>query len=476
MKKYPYAIGVSPIPQVISLVLLFSLLITACSPAAPATTQATQPPAATEPGATQPAATEPAATEPDQTTEPAATSEGAVQGSGEVSMWTEFTAGGEAAGIEELVNTWNGKNNGITINHRPIGNDEFFTVVRTGLAGGEPPDLLQFEGYQQTRDFAAAGQLEDITDLWNRVKDNFDLADAGEAACTYEGKVYCIPYTFLTGWQIFYNPDLLAQNNIEVPTTMEEFLDAAQKLKDAGVTPVALGNQAGWPGEHWWMGFLVQRCGVDTVYSAIRQEGAKFTDECFVQAATDFQNLAKSGFLSPGAASDDYGLGQAVFESGKAAFFQTGAWYASGWDQPGQTPTPFEIAIMPFPRFSDAANQEDVFGAITHVFAVPSNAKNKEAALSVLEWLASSEAGNIWAKNGNASVIKGAVDTSAPQVVKDLYTNAKAATKSLPWLENELPPGVGEDKIYNGTVALITGDMTPEEFTQSIQEALEAAQ
>src|SRR5215212_9206348 len=359
MKKYPHKLLL--MLQLISSVLLISLLVTACAPATPAPTQAPQVPVATEPAATEPAATEPA-----QTTAPEATSaEGAVKGSGEVNMWTEFTAGGEAAGIDELVKTWNDKNNRITINHRPIGNDEFFTVVRTGLAGGEPPDLLQFEGYQQTRDFAAAGQLEDITNLWNRVKDRFDLADAGEAACTYEGKVYCIPYTFLTGWQIFYNPDLLAQNNIEVPTTMEEFLDAAQKLKDAGVTPVALGNQAGWPGEHWWMGFLVQRCGVDTVYQAIHKEGAKFTDPCFVQAAADFQNLAKSGYLSPGAASDDYGLGQALFESGQAAFFQTGAWYASGWDQPGQTPTPFEISIMPFPRFSDAANQEDVFGAIT---------------------------------------------------------------------------------------------------------------
>ena len=469
MKKYPHAAGKAPIVQWISLALFFTLLISACAPAAPATSEATQAPA-TEETTQEPAET----TEPAQTTEPEATGE-AVQGSGEVNMWTEFTAGGEAAGIDELVETWNAKNNGITINHRPIGNDEFFTVLRTGLAGGEPPDLMQFEGYQQTRDFAAAGQLEDITDWWNTVKGNFDLAEAGEAACTFEGRVYCIPYTFLTGWQIFYNPDLLAENNIEVPTTMEEFLDASEKLKAAGVTPIALGNQAGWPGEHWWMGFLVQRCGVDTVYSAIRMEGAKFTDACFVQAAADFQGLAQAGYLSPGAASDDYGLGQAVFESGQAAFFQTGAWYASGWDQPGQTPTPFEISIMPFPRFSDAANQEDVFGAITHVFAVPSNAKNKEAALTVLKWLASEEAGNIWAKNGNASVIAGAVDNSAPQVIKDLYTNAKAAAKSLPWLENELPPGVGEDKIYNGTVALITGDMTPEEFTQSIQEALEAA-
>jgi ABC-type glycerol-3-phosphate transport system substrate-binding protein len=96
--------------------------------------------------------------------------------------------------------------------------------------------------------------------------------------------------------------------------------------------------------------------------------------------------------------------------------------------------------------------------------------------MQVLEWLMSEEASQIWAKNGNASVVAGAVDSSAPDVVKQLYTNAKAADKALPWLENELPPGVGEDKIYNGTVALVSGAMTPEEFTQSIQDALEAAE
>src|SRR5688500_1063482 len=102
----------------------------------------------------------------------------AVQGSGDVSLWTELTQGGEGAGIEELVETWNAKGNGITVTHRPIGNEEFFTVIRTALAGGEPPDLLQYEGYQQTRDFAAAGQLTDLTELWESVQDRFTLSEA----------------------------------------------------------------------------------------------------------------------------------------------------------------------------------------------------------------------------------------------------------------------------------------------------------
>lgn len=434
----------------LGMLLILMLLLTSCA-------QPTQAPAAqTE----APAAEEPAA--------PAAQS-----GPVELSMWTEFTTGGEATGIDAIIAAFNEKNPDIKVTHRPIGNEEFFTVVRTGLAGGEPPDILQFEGYQQTRDFAAAGQLLDVTDLWNASKERFDLADAGEYSCTYEGKVYCIPFSFITGWQIYYNPTILEENGIAVPQTMEEFLAAAEKLKAAGITPIALGNKDGWPGEHWWMALLVQRCGVDTIYSAIQKQGAKFTDECFVQATNDYKNLADSGYFSAGAASDDYGTAQAVFLSGKSAFFQTGAWFASGWES---QPPPFEVGIMPFPRFSDSEFDQEIIGAITHTVGVPSASKHTAEAMKFLEFLTTEEAGQIWAKNGNASVIAGAVDAAAPQVVKDLYNNAKSASNSLPWIENELPPGVGEDKVYNGTVALLTGDMTAEQYLQSIQDALDAAE
>jgi raffinose/stachyose/melibiose transport system substrate-binding protein len=396
----------------------------------------------------------------------------AAQPSGDVSIWTEFTAGGEATGIDKLVEAWNAKDNGITVTHRPIGNEEFFTVIRTALSGGEPPDLMQYEGYQQTRDFAKAGQLTDLTDWWKANQDRFALSDAGAAACTYDGKIYCMPFTYQTGWQIYYNPEILEANNIEVPTNYDEFIAALDTLKAAGVTPISLGAIDGWPAEHWWMAFLVQRCGVETVYKAIHQDGASFTDECFVQAAADLQNLAQGGYFSAGATGDDYGAAQALFLSGKAAFFQTGSWFASGWEE---TPPAFDVGIMPFPRFSDAAFPEDVTGAVTHVFAIPTGAKNPEAAMEVLDWLASDEAAAIWAGNGNMALIKGAVEENAPDVIKQLWASVGDASAALPWIENELPPGVGEDKVYSGSVALLSGDMTPEQFSQSIQDALEAS-
>ena len=396
----------------------------------------------------------------------------AAQASGTVSLWTEFTAGGQMTGIEALLEAWNAQNTGITIDHRPVGNEQFFTVIRTALAGGQPPDLLQFEGYQQTRDFAAGGQLTDLTEWWTANSENFALPESGARACTFEGRVYCVPFTYHTGWQIFYNPEILEANGIAVPQTYDEFLAASETLQGAGVTPIALGARDGWPSTHWYMAFLVQRCGVETVYQAIEQDGASFTDECFVQAAADLQALAQTGSFSPGVASDDFGTAQALFLAGRAAFFQTGSWFASGWEQ---TPPSFDVGIMPFPRLTDAANTDDVTGAVTHVLAIPTGAANPDGAMAVLEWMSSEEAANIWAANGNISMYNGAVEASAPPVVQDLWATAQEAELALPWIENELPPGVGEDRIYTGTVALINGSTTPEEFSQGVQDALVAA-
>ena len=388
-----------------------------------------------------------------------------------VTFWHEFTAGSEANGVKALDSGF-AKQGKYTLKQRPIANEQLFTVLRTGLAGSLPPDVVQYEGYQQTRDFAKAGQLTDLTDLWTANADKFLLSDSAKAACTYQGKIYCIPYTFATGSQIYYNADLLKKQGIEPPKTYEEFLAAAQKLKDAGVTPISIGAKDGWPAEHWWMLFLVQRCGVATVEKAETKNGAKFTDPCFVQAAQDLATLGERGFFSKGAASDDYGTALSVYRAGKSAFFQTGSWLASGLES---EPTTFSTGILTFPRMADDKHPGDITGAITHVFGIPTKAKNPEGARAFLEYMLGDEATTAWAKAGNLSLREGMVEQFGGPTLQPLWKSVLSADASLPWMENELPPGVGEDKIYNGTAALVSGRTSPEDFVKSVQTALDAA-
>ena len=392
-------------------------------------------------------------------------------GATEVTFWHEFTAGSEAAGVKALDEGFAGQGK-YTLKQRPIANEQLFTVLRTGLAGSLPPDVVQYEGYQQTRDFAAAGQLKDLTDLWTANQDKFLLADSAKDACTYQGKIYCIPYTFATGSQIYYNADLLAKQGIEPPKTYDEFLAAAAKLKSAGVTPISIGAKDGWPAEHWWMLFLVQRCGVETVQKAESKDGAKFTDPCFVQAARDLASLADQGYFAKGAASDDYGTALSVYRAGKSAFFQTGSWLASGLQS---EPTTFKTGILPFPRMADDQHPGDIVGAITHVFGIPTGAKNPDGARAFLEYLMTDPATTAWAQSGNLSLREGMVEQHGGPTLQPLWQSVLSADASLAWLENELPPGVGEDKIYNGTTALVSGRVSPEDFVASVQTALDAS-
>jgi raffinose/stachyose/melibiose transport system substrate-binding protein len=390
----------------------------------------------------------------------------------QVTFWHAFTGGAESGAIKNILDEFNKQNKDLTVKDRGIGNEEHFTVVRTGLAGASPPDLVHYEGYQQTRDFAKAGQLTDLTDLWEKYKDKFILQESAKRACTFDGKIYCIPYTFHSGFQIYYNADLLAANGIAPPTNFEEFTAAAQQLKDKGVTPVAIGAKDGWPAEHWWMNFIVQRCGVAHVYDVVEDKGAKFTDECFVQAAQDVAGLADKGYFSKGAASDDYGASLSVFSSGKAAFVQTGSWYAA---ELVEQPTKFKYGIVPFPRFAQAEQTDDITGAVTHVFGIPTKAKNPEGARRLLEHLLSEGSTARWAKAGLFSLVKGAVEANGPTQVRPLWDAVLQAKASLPWLENELPPGVGEDAIYNGATELVAGRIEPQEFVESVQAALDKA-
>lgn len=393
-------------------------------------------------------------------------------GEGEVTFWHAFTAGAEAPAIKEILGEFDQQSEQYSVKDRGIGNEEHFTVVRTGLAGSAPPDLVHYEGYQQTRDFAEAGQLTDLTDLWEEHQDKFILEESAKRACTYEGKMYCIPYTFHSGFQIYYNAEMLEQHGVEPPQDYEDFLAAIDTLKTKGVTPVAIGAKDGWPAEHWWMNFIVQRCGVEHMYDVIEDRGAKFTDDCFVQAARDLADLADRGAFPEGAAGDDYGAALSIFGAGKSAFMQTGSWYAA---QLSEEPPKFDYGIVPFPRVDGTEFPDDITGAVTHVFGIPAKADNPEGARALLEHMVSEESTARWAEGGLFSLVEGAVEENGPEAVMPLWDAVMTANSSLPWLENELPPGVGEDTIYNGATELVAGRVEPEQFVADVQAALEKA-
>jgi raffinose/stachyose/melibiose transport system substrate-binding protein len=396
-----------------------------------------------------------------------------------LTVWHEFSGEGGTA-MDTVITGYNKANPKAKFKGRAIANDQVNTIVRTGLSGSNPPTVLQYEGYQQTADYAKAGQLMDITSWYDKHKQDFTYGEsqAVKDACQYKGKVYCIPWNVDTSEQLFVNPDLMKQHGLTAPATIAALKSEAGKLKGASVNPISLYAGDGWPAAHWWYLLSIQRCSVDTILAAAKQSGAKWDDPCFLQSAQDLYDIGKAGVFPQGVQGQDYNAMLQLFLSGKAAMMNTGTWFNSTL---AQTPPKFETQAVPFPQVDPSKPSKQILGGFTNVFGVPARSGNTDAGLKFLDYLADpgTGAGAAFSKSGLINVVKGADKEMNPRVKAsyDQIANALAlpGNNVVAYFENLVPPSVGEDVMYNGSAALASGSMTPKDFVTKLQKAAETA-
>ena len=126
-----------------------------------------------------------------------------------LSFWSEWSADPERSVADALVEQFNAANPDIIIEHRPIENEQFFTVLRTGFTSGEPPDIFQHEGHNNLFQFSDLGEVEPIDDFW---AENGDRFLPGTDASIKKGDTYFgVPWTIHTDTQIYYNDKLLTE-------------------------------------------------------------------------------------------------------------------------------------------------------------------------------------------------------------------------------------------------------------------------
>ena len=218
----------------------------------------------------------------------------------------------------------------VTIEITVLENEAFKTKLTTVMQSGEVPDIFQSWGGGTLKEQIDAGLLQDITPYLDADggawRDTF--APGALAVFASDGENYGVPWDMgMVGW--WYNKDLFAEAGItEVPTTWTEFLADVQLLKDAGITPISLGEGDTWTGMHIWS-YIATRIGGEAAFTAAADRSGSFTDDAFVQAGEELLKLIaldpfQDGYL--GATHDEM---QATFGNGKAAMELSGQWAPS---------------------------------------------------------------------------------------------------------------------------------------------------
>ncbi len=162
----------------------------------------------------------------------------------EVTHW--WTSGGEAAAVSEFAaafnateHTWvDGAIAGSGGTARPI--------IISRILGGDPMGATQLNHGRQAEELIEAGLMTDLTEL-AEAEGWADLVNPSTllSSCTYEGRIYCVPVNIHSAQWIWLSHDAYEKAGVAVPSNWDEFVASAPALEEAGILPLAMGQQ-GW--------------------------------------------------------------------------------------------------------------------------------------------------------------------------------------------------------------------------------------
>ena len=265
-------------------------------------------------------------------------------GTVEVLHW--WTSGGEAKSIAVLKQEF--VDAGGKWIDSPVaggGGDAAMTALRARVVAGNPPSAVQLKG-PNIQEWAEQGALNDVDAVAKAENWDAVLPPVIAKIMKYQGKYVAVPFNIHRINWIWANPAVLAKAGVTMPTTWDEFNAAAEKLKAAGITPLAHGGQP-WQDATVFETVVLGIGGADFYRKALVEldENALKSDT-MVKVFDEMRKLR--GYVDPNFSGRDWNLATAMVMNGQAAFQIMGDWAKGEFLAAGKTPgTDFVCAPTP---------------------------------------------------------------------------------------------------------------------------------
>ena len=240
----------------------------------------------------------------------------------EVMHW--WTSAGESAAIKEIATAYNAAG-GEWVDSAVAGGDQARAAAINRMVGGNPPVAAQFNTSKQFTDLITEGLLNNIDDI--ATKQNWDtmLPKAIIDVVKVKGHYYAVPVNIHNSAWFFYSKAAFAKAGIaSEPKTLDEFFAALDKLKAAGLVPLALGGQA-WQEKMMFDTIFAYVGGADMFQKFYRDRNVSVigTPE-FKKVLTTFKRL--HDYVDAGSPGRNWNDATAMVISGKAGFQTMGDW------------------------------------------------------------------------------------------------------------------------------------------------------
>jgi glucose/mannose transport system substrate-binding protein len=388
----------------------------------------------------------------------------------QLSVFSWWTGGGEAAGLDRLIKIWNKANPDCPFKNETVAGgagSNAKAVLAQRLAAGNPPDSFQGHAGAELRDYIKAGQVEPVDFIYKAAGFGKAMPASLINQIRYQGKIYSVPVNIHRANVLWFKPSVLRSNGITVPRTWGQFVAALQKAEDAGLIPLAMGEQ--WTAKHLLETVMIGALGprgwaaLWTPGSASRWSARKVT------AALNRYN-AVLAFTNSDAGSLTWQEAGKLIADGKAAFNVMGDWqdgYFSGTKKGGN------LALKPGSGYGWAPvpGTANVYDWLSDSFTLPKGAPHRDAAVKWLTFLGSRLAQDTF------NPVKGSIPARKDANTKLYGAYLKTALKD--WkgdaLAGSLAHGVVASNAWNADIDTALGLFLQSKNVARFQTALVAA-
>lgn len=294
-----------------------------------------------------------------------------------VEVFSWWTGGGEAAGLEAMIGVFAEKYPDIEFVNAAVAGGagtNARAVLATRLQANDAPDSWQgHAGQELIGTYVAADQLEPVNFLFEENGWLEVMPETLIPLISQDGNIYSVPVNIHRANVLWYNPTVLSENGVDVPTSLAEWFTAMDALQAAGMdAPLAMGEQ--WTAMHLFETVLLASLGPDA-YEALWDVSGDWGSAEVTAALNDYAKVLT--YVNSDASALTWQDASQLVVNGDAAFNVMGDW-AEGYFR--------EIGFEPNTGYGWAAvpGTDGNFQFLSDSFVLPKGAPHRDAAIA---WL-----------------------------------------------------------------------------------------
>ena len=283
---------------------------------------------------------------------------------------------------------------------------------------------------------------------------------SGLSAKLFDGKYSYFPYA-PQGFMIFCNKNIFDDCGItKYPETWTEFMDACEKIKAKGYTPVTTDSNYATS----WVGYYMSRLMGNDEVAKLSNDPSAWSNPKVLEAAKAIEDMAKKGYFDPVIETNTYpNAQQSMVINEKIAMYINGTWLPNEVKE--STPDDFKWGSFAFPTVEGGVDDQTSGCYSSYGIAINKDATEEEAkAAAAFGVYVTTAFDQKFSDMANAIPV--GVDGVWPDSLKDAQQVMSKYTNRYPSQTALILNSNSKQIIADACLKLMGGSITAEEFVE----------